>query len=344
MILDTDPIEIPDTFRAMAFDGDALLRPLTMPMVPPGPDELLLRVSTCGICRSDLHIVEGDLLPPVLPIVPGHEIVGTVLARGARAHGFRLGERVGAVWLRSTCLHCRWCDSGRENLCREARFNGLHAHGGYATHARVDARFCVALPESYDDVRAAPLLCAGLIGFRALRAAGDDARRIGIYGFGAAGHLVAQAAIAEGREVFAFTRAGDTDAQSLAMRLGAHWAGDSTQPAPQPLDAALLFAPDGALVPKALADVAPAGTVVCAGIHMSDIPSFPYRQLWEERVIRSIAHLTRADASGFMALAARMPFMCETRTFALADANRALEMLREGAVTGAAVLDCSLAP
>jgi propanol-preferring alcohol dehydrogenase len=338
------PSAMPDTFRAMAFDGSRALRPVTMPRVPPGPDELLLRVHTCGVCRTDLHIVDGDIPTPVLPIVPGHEIVGTVLARGARATGFEIGERVGAAWLRSTCLHCRWCETGRENLCRDARFNGLHAHGGYATHARVDARFCVALPPSYDDIQAAPLLCAGLIGFRALRAAGEEARRVGIYGFGAAGHLVAQAAIAEGREVFAFTRAGDTDAQALAMRLGARWAGESTQPAPEPLDAALLFAPVGALVPKALGDIAPGGTVVCGGIHMSDIPAFAYRALWEERVIRSIANLTRADASGFMALAARSPFVCETETFALADANEALERLRDGRITGAAVLDCSVAP
>jgi propanol-preferring alcohol dehydrogenase len=338
------PSAMPDTFRAMAFDGSRALRPVTMPLVPPGPDELLLRVHTCGVCRTDLHIVDGDIPTPVLPIVPGHEIVGTVLARGARATGFEIGQRVGAAWLRSTCLHCRWCETGRENLCRDARFNGLHAHGGYATHARVDARFCVALPPSYDDIQAAPLLCAGLIGFRALRAAGEEARRIGIYGFGAAGHLVAQAALAEGREVFAFTRAGDTEAQALAMRLGARWAGESTQPAPEPLDAALLFAPVGALVPKALGDVAPGGTVVCGGIHMSDIPAFAYRALWEERVIRSIANLTRADASGFMALAARTPFLCETETFALADANEAIERLRDGRITGAAVLDCSVAP
>ncbi|RPH45022.1 MAG: zinc-binding alcohol dehydrogenase family protein [Burkholderiales bacterium] len=328
----------------MAFDGDALLRPVTMPMVPPGPHELLLRVHACGVCRTDLHVVDGDLAAPVLPIVPGHEIVGTVLARGARTDAFAIGDRVGAAWLRSTCLHCRWCETGRENLCRDARFNGLHAHGGYATHVRVDARFCVALPDGYDDIHAAPLLCAGLIGFRALRAAGPDARRIGIYGFGAAGHLVAQAARAEGRDVFAFTRPGDTAAQALAMRLGARWAGDSTQRPPEPLEAALLFAPVGALVPKALADVEPGGTVVCGGIHMSDIPSFAYRDLWEERVIRSIANLTRDDASGFMALAARTPLACETETFALADANDALDRLREGRITGAAVLDCSVAP
>jgi propanol-preferring alcohol dehydrogenase len=335
---------IPTHLHAMAFDGGGRLRPLALPMPVPGPYELLLRVRTCGVCRTDLHLIDGDLIAPRMPIVPGHEIVGTVLSRGARAAGFEPGARVGAAWLHHTCLHCRWCDAGRENLCREARFNGLHVHGGFATHALVDARFSVHLPQRYDDVQAAPLLCAGLIGFRALRAAGEDARRIGIYGFGAAGHLLAQVAIAEGREVLAFTRAGDDAAQALALRLGCSWAGDSTQPAPEPLDAALLFAPVGALVPKALADLSPGGTVVCGGIHMSDIPSFPYRILWEERTIRSIANLTRADASGFMALAAHVPLHCETRTFALADANDAIEALHQGRIDGAAVLDCSEAP
>ncbi len=328
----------------MAFDGGRRLRPIELPLAPPGPHELVLRVRICGVCRTDLHVVDGELAPPRLPIVPGHEIVGTVLARGAAVTAFEVGDRVGAAWLHHTCLHCRWCDSGRENLCRDVRFNGLHAHGGYATHATVDARFCVALPDRYDDVRAAPLLCAGLIGFRTLRFAGADARRIGVYGFGAAGHLVAQAAIHEGREVYAFTRAGDVAAQALALRLGAAWAGDSTQPAPVPLDAALLFAPVGALVPKALEDLVPGGTVVCGGIHMSDIPSFPYRILWEERIVRSVANLTRADATGFMALAASADFAIETETFALADADEALDRLRDGRITGAAVLDCSVGP
>jgi propanol-preferring alcohol dehydrogenase len=335
---------IPATFRAMAFDGGPRLRAVTLPLAPPGPHELLMRVSTCGVCRTDLHLVDGDLVPDALPRVPGHEIVGTVIARGERARGYAIGERVGAAWLHDTCLRCRWCEGGRENLCREARFTGLHVDGGFATHVRVDARFCVPIPETYDDVQAAPLLCAGLIGFRALRAAGGDARRIGIYGFGAAGHLVAQAARHEGREVFAFTRDGDRAAQALARSLGARWAGGSGEPAPEPLDAAILFAPVGALVPKALADVAPGGTVVCGGIHMSDIPSFPYRILWEERVVRSIANLTRADATGFMQLAARTRFVSTTETFALADADEALARLRDGRLTGAAVLDCTVAP
>ncbi len=337
-------LPLPPTFRAMAFDGGRRLRAVELPLAPPGPHELVLRVRTCGVCRTDLHVVDGDLVPPRLPIVPGHEIVGTVLARGEAVAAFEVGDRVGAAWLHDTCLHCRWCDAGRENLCRDARFTGLHAHGGYATHATVDARFCVGLPDRYGDVHAAPLLCAGLIGWRALRMAGDDARRIGIYGFGAAGHLVAQAAIHQGREVWAFTRVGDAAAQALALRLGARWAGDSTRPAPEPLDAALLFAPVGALVPKALQDLAPGGTVVCGGIHMSDIPAFPYRILWEERAVRSVANLTRADATGFMALAAEADLAIESEVFALADANEALERLRGGRITGAAVLDCGAAP
>jgi propanol-preferring alcohol dehydrogenase len=331
---------LPRTFRAMAFDGARRLREVELPLAPPSPHALVVRVRTCGVCRSDLHVVDGDLVPPRLPIVPGHEIVGTVLARGDAVTAFEVGDRVGAAWLHDTCLRCRWCDAGRENLCRDARFTGLHAHGGFATHARVDARFCVALPDRYDDVRAAPLLCAGLIGWRTLRVAGDDARRIGIYGFGAAGHLAAQTAIRQGREVWAFTRAGDAAAQALALRLGARWAGDSTQASPEPLDAALLFAPVGALVPKALEDLVPGGTVVCGGIHMSDIPSFPYRILWEERAVRSVANLTRADATGFMAFAAEADLAIETEVFALAEANEALERLRDGRITGAAVLDC----
>ena len=332
---------LPETFEAMAFDGGVALSWRRFPLRAPGPHELLVRVRACGVCRTDLHIVDGELAPPALPVVPGHEVVGTVLACGSLAEGFAVGDRVGVAWLHDTCLHCRWCDSGRENLCPDARFTGLHVHGGYATHALADARFCLHVPPAYGDVEATPLLCAGLIGFRALRAAGDDARRIGIYGFGAAGHLVAQAALHEGREVFAFTRPGDEAAQALARSLGASWAGDSSQPAPQPLDAALLFAPLGALVPKALLDVAPGGTVVCGGIHMSDIPSFPYRILWQERCVRSIANLTRADGTGFMQMAERFRFRVQTETYTLRDANFALAQLRSGSITGAAVLDCT---
>lgn len=344
MIHDASIPRVPASYRAMAFDGAARLRPVELPLGAPGAHEVLLRVHTCGVCRTDLHLVDGDLAPPTRPVVPGHQIVGTVIARGSAVVAFDIGDRIGASWLHDSCLSCRWCDTGRENLCPDARFTGLHTHGGYATHARVDARFCMPLPPGYDDVHAAPLLCAGLIGYRALRAAGEEARRIGVYGFGAAGHLVAQAAIAEGREVYAFTRDGDVEAQALARRLGASWAGASDAPSPVPLDAAVLFAPIGALVPKALADVAPGGTVVCGGIHMSDIPSFPYRVLWGERTIRSIANLTRADGIGFMALAEQVKFDCETEVFALGDANEALDRLRGGRITGAAVLDCSIAP
>jgi propanol-preferring alcohol dehydrogenase len=344
MIHDTSIVRVPASYRAMAFDGSTRLQPVELPLGAPGVHELLLRVHTCGVCRTDLHLVDGELATSTRPVVPGHQIVGTVIARGAEVCAFEIGDRIGASWLHDSCLRCRWCEGGRENLCPDARFTGLHTHGGYATHARVDARFCMPLPPGYDDVHAAPLLCAGLIGYRALRAAGVDARRIGVYGFGAAGHLVAQAAIAQGREVYAFTRDGDVEAQALARRLGATWAGASDAPSPVPLDAAVLFAPIGALVPKALADVAPGGTVVCGGIHMSDIPSFPYRVLWGERTIRSIANLTRADGTGFMALAERVKFDCETEVFALADANEALDRLRGGRITGAAVLDCSIAP
>ena len=328
------------TFRAMAFDGGDRLREIRLRLRPPGSDQLLLRVHTCGVCRTDLHLLDGDLHAPRRPIVPGHEIVGTVLAAGPQTSGFSVGDRVGATWLARSCLHCRWCTTGRENLCPQARFNGLHEHGGYATHALVDARFCVHLPDRYDDLQAAPLLCAGLIGYRALRAAGDEADHIGLYGFGAAGHLIAQVAIAEARHVYAFTRPGDGRAQALATRLGATWAGDSTQRAPRELDAALIFAADGALVPRALAQIAPGGTVVCGGIHMSDIPSFAYRLLWGERVVKSIANLTRADARDFMALAARIPLQCEVEAFSLGDANEALSRMRAGRITGAAVLDC----
>jgi alcohol dehydrogenase, propanol-preferring len=336
----TESLPLPTAADAMAFVGRPTLEPHSVPIRPPLGHQLLLRVHACGVCRTDLHIVDGDLNPPRLPVVPGHEVVGSVLATGPDAQGFRVGDRVGVAWLHDTCLACRWCGSGRENLCPDARFTGLQADGGYATHMLADARFCLHLPPGYDDIAAAPLLCAGLIGYRALRAAGDAARRIGIYGFGAAGHLVAQTAIHQGREVYAFTRRGDDAAQALALALGAAWAGDSTQAAPVPLEAAILFAPVGALVPKALEDVEPGGTVVCGGIHMTDIPSFPYRLLWQERTVRSIANLTRADGSEFMALAAQFRLQVETTRFALRDANEALAQLRDGRLTGAAVLDC----
>jgi alcohol dehydrogenase, propanol-preferring len=303
----------------------------------PGPGEILLKVSACGVCRTDLHIVDGELEGGRLPIVPGHEIVGTVMARGRGAERFSEGERVGVPWLGWTCGRCEHCRAGRENLCDEARFTGFHRDGGYAECALADERFCFALPPAFGDAEAAPLLCAGLIGYRALAMAGD-ARRIGIYGFGAAAHIVAQVAAFQGRELYAFTRPGDSAAQDFARKLGCAWAGDSTGPAPQPLDAALLFAPVGALVPLALAATRKGGSVVCAGIHMSDIPSFPYSLLWGERSVKSVANLTRRDGEEFMRLAPLARVRTEIRRYPLAEANAALRDLRDGAMTGAAVL------
>jgi alcohol dehydrogenase, propanol-preferring len=303
----------------------------------PGPGEVLLKVSACGVCRTDLHIADGELEGGRLPIVPGHEIVGTVTARGPGAERFSEGERVGVPWLGGSCGTCEHCRAGRENLCDAARFTGFHRDGGYAEYALADERFCFALPPAFGDAEAAPLLCAGLIGYRALAMAGD-ARRIGIYGFGAAAHIVAQVAASQGRELYAFTRSGDSVAQEFARRLGCLWAGDSTAPPPEPLDAALLFAPVGALVPLALAATRKGGVVVCAGIHMSDIPSFPYSLLWGERTLRSVANLTRRDGEQFMHLAPLARVRTEIRRYPLTEANAALRDLREGALNGAAVL------
>ncbi len=310
---------------------------LHRPVPDPGPGEVLLEVGACGVCRTDLHIADGDLPLPRTPLVPGHEIVGRVVAAGPGARRFRPGDRVGVPWLGGTCGHCRQCAGGRENLCDEAVFTGYHRDGGYARHALADERFCLAIPPAYDDAHAAPLLCAGLIGYRAYAMAAGAAR-LGLYGFGAAAHLIAQVAVAEGREVFAFTRPGDARSQAFARSLGCAWAGESTDAPPAPLDAAILFAPVGSLVPAALAATAKAGMVVCAGIHMSDIPAFPYRLLWGERIVRSVANLTRADGESFMALAARTPLDSRPVTYALERANVALEDLRRGAFDGAAVL------
>lgn len=321
----------------------ALVAPRS-PLVPmhravpdPGPGEVLIEVSACGVCRTDLHILDGELPLPRSPLVPGHEIVGRIVAVGAGSSRFRPGERIGVPWLGGTCGHCRHCASGRENLCDDAVFTGYHRDGGYARHALADERFCLALPPAYDDVHAAPLLCAGLIGYRAYAMA-PQAGRLGLYGFGAAAHLVAQLAVAEGREVFAFTRPGDERSQAFARSLGCAWAGSSGDAPPAPLDAALLFAPVGSLVPAALAATAKAGVVVCAGIHMSDVPSFPYRLLWGERVVRSVANLTRADGEAFMAIAARTRLDARPVAYPLERANEALEDLRRGAFDGAAVL------
>ena len=303
----------------------------------PGPREVLIRVHACGVCRTDLHIVDGELTHPKLPLVPGHEIVGTVAAVGAAVERLRQGDRVGVPWLGWTCGECAYCRSGRENLCARARFTGYQIDGGYAECTVAHERFCFPIPAAFGDVEAAPLLCAGLIGYRALRLAGE-AERLGLYGFGAAAHIAVQVALHRGQRVFAFTKPGDSAGQEFARGLGAAWAGGSDEQPPEPLDAALIFAPVGALVPAALAATAKGGVVVCAGIHMSDIPSFPYRLLWEERVVRSVANLTRRDGEDFLAIAPKVPVRTTTVPFPLAGANEALAQLREGRIEGAAVL------
>lgn len=308
-----------------------------LPDPVPGPGDVLVDVGACGVCRTDLHVVDGELPDAARPIVPGHEIVGVVAACGERVEGLSPGTRVGVPWLAWTCGRCAYCRSGRENLCGEARFTGYQVHGGYAERTVADARYTFVIPDGYSDLEAAPLLCAGLIGYRALRMAGD-ARTIGLYGFGAAAHIVAQLAVFEGRQVFAFTRPGDTAAQSFARALGAAWAADSTTAAPEALDAALIFAPVGALVPVALRAVARGGRVVCAGIHMSEIPAFPYEWLWGERTIVSVANLTRRDGEEFFAMAPRVPIHTTVVRYPLAAANEALADLRAGAFQGAAVL------
>lgn len=330
----------PSRTRAMVLTGPGQPLVLEERSVPrPGPGEILLRVQACGVCRTDLHILDGELTEPALPLVPGHEIVGVVVERGAGVTRFETGDRIGVPWLGSTCGACPYCCGGRENLCDAPVFTGYTRDGGYAEHAVADARYCFDLPTALDDVHAAPLLCAGLIGYRALRIAGD-ARRLGIYGFGAAAHVIAQVALWQGRTVFAYTRPDDLAGQAFARSLGCGWAGDSTQTPPEPLDAALIFAPVGALVPVALQATRKGGTVVCAGIHMSDIPAFPYRWLWGERSVCSVANLTRADGEEFLALAAQVPVRTTTEVFPLAEANAALEALRAGRLNGAAVLDC----
>ncbi|MEZ5101665.1 MAG: zinc-dependent alcohol dehydrogenase family protein [Thermoleophilia bacterium] len=321
--------------RALVLDAPGRpLRETELPDPVPGEGQVLVRVQACGVCRTDLHVVDGELPEPKLPLVPGHQIVGTVVADAA---GLAAGTRVGIPWLGWTCGTCRYCLSGRENLCDRARFTGYQLDGGFAELAACDARFCFPLPEGYPDLQAAPLLCAGLIGYRSLRLAGD-AGRVGLYGFGAAAHIVIQVARHEGRRVLAFTRAGDDGAQAFARELGAEWAGDALGPSPEELDAAIVFAPAGELVPAALRAVAKGGTVVCAGIHMSDIPSFPYEILWGERVVRSVANLTRRDGDEFLALAPTIPVRTEVEAFPLAEANAALARLRAGQVRGAAVL------
>jgi propanol-preferring alcohol dehydrogenase len=306
-------------------------------MPQPGPEQLLVKVLACGVCRTDLHVVDGDLSDPAIPIVPGHEIVGRVAAVGARVSTHAIGDRVGIPWLGSACGVCEYCRSERENLCPRAKYTGYQINGGYAEYTVADAAFCFPLPTKYDDSHAAPLLCAGLIGYRAFRMAAVGTR-IGVYGFGAAAHIITQVAVQRGREVFAFVRPGDDRAMRFARDMGATWAGGSNQAPPVRMDSAILFAPVGALVPEALSHVVPGGIVVCAGIHMSDIPSFPYHLLWQERMIRSVANLTRQDAREFLALADDIELQTHIRDYRLEDANRALDDLRKGRLSGAAVI------
>ncbi|MBA1146373.1 zinc-dependent alcohol dehydrogenase family protein [Ectothiorhodospiraceae bacterium WFHF3C12] len=325
--------------RAMVFHGAGRRLALeTVPVPAPSDDQVLIKVEACAVCRTDLHVVDSDLTEPKLPLIPGHEVVGRVSAVGGKVAGFSEGDRIGVPWLGYTCGECRYCRAGQENLCERAGFTGYTLDGGYAEYMVADSRFCFPIPERYDSVEAAPLLCAGLIGYRSYRMAGEHAEHLGLYGFGAAAHILAQLAAHQGRRIYAFTRPGDTEGQAFARRLGAEWTGGSEQTPPVSLDAAVIFAPVGALVPAALAAVRPGGVVVCGGIHMSDIPTFPYSLLWRERVLRSVANLTRRDGEEFMALAARAPLRVETRRFDLEQANEALDALRAGALEGAAVL------
>ena len=325
--------------RAMVFDrpGSPLRLAEDWPVPRPGSGDILIQVEACGVCRTDLHLVDGELPDPLLPVIPGHEIVGRVAGLGSGVTGFRVGQRVGVPWLGWTCGRCRFCASGRENLCDAARFTGYQIHGGYAEYTVADARYCFALPDEGDAAALAPLLCAGLIGYRALRLAGES-HQVGLYGFGAAAHIVAQVLKFQGREFLAFTRPGDSASQDFARSLGASWAGGSDEAPPEPLDAALIFAPAGPLVPTALRHLHKGGCVVCAGIHMSDIPAFPYALLWGERAIRSVANLTRRDGLEFLALAPQVPVRTEVHRFPLAQANEALAQLRRGEFQGAAVL------
>lgn len=324
--------------RAMLFEQAKLpLRWSECAQPVPGPEQVLLRVRACGVCRTDLHVFDGELTQPKLPLILGHEIVGVVEAVGERVERFQLGDRVGVPWLGGTCGECRFCKREQENLCEAARFTGYQIDGGYAEFTVADQQFCFPIPTTYSDAEAAPLLCAGLIGYRSLVMCGD-ARRVGIYGFGAAAHIVAQVARFQGREVFAFTRPGDDAAQQFARDCGATWVGSSDDPSPELLDAAILFAPIGALILQSLRCLDKGGVVVCGGIHMSDIPRFPYELLWGERVIRSVANLTRRDGEEFLRLAPQVPVKTAVQTFSLSDANEALSALREGRLRGAAVL------
>jgi propanol-preferring alcohol dehydrogenase len=324
--------------RAMVLsEPNRPLRQLDIAMPEPGSEQLLIRINACGVCRTDLHIIDGELNRPKLPLVMGHEIIGTVVKKGLKVELFSIGDRVGVPWLGYTCGKCKYCCSGKENLCGSAGFTGYTIDGGYAEYTKADQRFCFYIPDFYSDAEAAPLLCAGLIGYRSLVMAGD-AEHLGIYGFGAAAHIVAQVAKYRGQKIYAFTRPGDNEGQQFALDLGAEWAGDSTVKPLHSLDAAIIFAPAGELVPLSLSALAKGGTVVCAGIHMSDIPSFPYNILWGERSICSVANLTRRDGEQFLELAPKVPVRTEVETFPLAEANEALARLKGGRIRGAAVL------
>ena len=324
--------------KAMILDAaGSPLRLADMPVPVAGEDQLLLKISACGVCRTDLHVADGELAHPKHALIPGHEIVAEVVEKGARVERFSIGQRVGVPWLGQTCGRCVYCRSGRENLCDQAMFTGYTLDGGYAEYTVANQRYCFALPDGYGDAEAAPLLCAGLIGYRSLMAAGD-AGRLGIYGFGAAAHIITQVARAQGRKIFAFTRPGDETGQRFALHMGADWAGDSTDAPPDPMDAAIIFAPVGALIPQALRHTAKGGTVVCADIHMSDVPSFSYDLLWGERTVRSVANLTRRDGEKFLKMAYKAGVKTEVELFPLAEANRALDAVRQGNVRGAAVL------
>ena len=328
--------------RAMILDGVGQpLREGKLPIPKPQSEQVLLKVHVCGVCRTDLHIVDGELVKPKLPLVLGHQIVGTVIETGNQGTKFPVGTRVGVPWLGHTCNCCSYCLAGKENLCDRALFTGYDLNGGYAEYAVADESFCFPIPEGYPDLQAAPLLCAGLIGYRSYRMT-EDAEKIGFYGFGAAAHILIQVANYQGKQVYAFTRSGDTQGQQFARELGAVWAGGSDELPPEKLDAAIIFAPVGKLVPAALKAVAKGGIVVCAGIHMSDIPSFPYQILWEERVLRSVANLTRRDGEEFLALAPQIPIQTQVTSFPLSQANEALNALRSGKINGAAVLAIAL--
>lgn len=332
-------MEVPEKMHAMVLEVPGQpLRLVELPIPQPSLEQVLIRVHACGVCRTDLHIVDNELPNPKLPLIPGHEIVGTVVKTGRNVERFRVGDRIGVPWLGSTCGKCRYCLRGQENLCDNALFTGYTIDGGYAECTVADQQYCFHLPETYGFAEVAPLLCAGLIGYRSYRMAGENIERLGIYGFGAAAHIITQIAVYQGKLIYAFTRPGDKESKEFALQLGAVWAGDSTDIPPEELDAAIIFAPVGSLLTAALRATAKGGTVVCGGIHMSDIPSFPYRLLWEERVVRSVANLTRRDGEELLAVAPKVPVKTEVQVFLLEQANDALDRLRSGRIQGAAVL------